>query len=136
MTELFDTITKEFFSKYGPFSIVAGYLIYDRWTEWKEDRKQEQELKRKKESGEYISWKDLQTTLEMQGRHISKIESLLDEHLEKEKQEDIMIGKLQTNHENLKEKVESENTHVFSQLKSLHDKFDALTRILLEQRKA
>ena len=67
--------------------------------------------------------------------HLSKLQNRVDEHLAKEAQEDIMLAEMRGEQKSMKEKAEIENEHIFAQLKSLHDKFDTLTRIMLEGKK-
>lgn len=117
------------FEKYGWVGVMAAFIAIDKFViPWW----------RKNHSKKWVSWTELQSQIKGNADTIAEVKNKLGKHLEEEAEEDIMVAKLQTDHDNLKEKVETENNHVFSQLKSLHEKidakFDTLTRILLEKK--
>lgn len=66
-------------------------------------------------------------------KKVEDVEARLNRHLEKEAITDVRFGKMETEQTNLKERMETETNHIFSQLKSLHEKFDKLTQIMLEK---
>lgn len=94
----------------------------------------------------HVSEKDIQAQLDSLNRvrdlNLGRIVQLetrmhkVDEHLDQEQEEIAMFSQLRSDIDHMKDKVETENSHVFAQLKSLHEKFDTLTRIMLEQKKA
>lgn len=111
-----------FAKHYGLSTAIAVWLFWKHYLEPKE----------KKKKGTYVSW---QTITERQDSHSTKIgvlQTQLDRHLEKEAEEDIRMERMAGEIKSIEDKRITESGHVFSQLKSLHEKVDSLTRILLE----
>jgi len=94
----------------------------------------------------YISWKDLHDRQNIYERKIEMIErshveiakmvGILDgnysRQVEKDALRDIQNAELRTDHVSLKLLLQTEREHIFSQLKSLHDKVDQNYKSIME----
>ena len=65
---------------------------------------------------------------------ISALEDSFKVHLEKEAIEDVKFGVFESTQKALKEKFETENNHIFSQLRDIHTKLDSVMKILIERK--
>ena len=110
-------------------AIIAVVLIFEKaaylWRRWRSLLKQ---LPSNHNAAELSREKDLDLD-----RRITALESALKGHLEKEAIEDIRLGKMDVQLIALEDRVILENGHIFSQLKSIHEKIDKLFEVLLKR---
>ena len=127
MEELFKLIPA-IFKQNGLVGLICIFLLWDRlYRPHKARKNEESERDHKKASGEWISWSDLK-------KRQDDLEKLIQARMIKEAEKDIILGKLQTEMTGMKDKQSSENEHIFSQLKGLHEGLGDLLKMLAERK--
>ena len=107
-------------------AIKGGYAIpFVLWFLWE---KKVEHGRRK--SPEWVSWKDVKILKDQ----MTKLEGIVYGHLEKEAEENVKIGIMDTRIGATDEKVKTETAHIFSQLTAIHLKLDSLTELILKSK--
>jgi len=101
---------------YGVSGLFMAYIFWEKFLhpQWK------------KSKGTYVSYSAIK-------EQMNSLENKLNGHLVKENVEDIMFAKLETDHENLKDKIQTETGHIFGQLASIHERLDQIFEILAKK---
>ena len=78
------------FKQNGLVGLICIFLLWDRiYRPHKARKSEESERERKRASGEWVSWSDLKKKLDF-------LEKIIQDHLEKEAQEDVRMAKMET----------------------------------------
>ena len=86
-------------------------------------------IKKKYSNGNWVSWKEINTRSKENEKAIGELKTKMEQHIAQSHLDELRLERMESNQEHLK----SEDAHIFSQLKSLHDKFDTLTEIMLRK---
>lgn len=115
-----DEILLWILERHGVAGIIVGFLLWDKigkpW--WKKNVKDD-----------WISWKDVKANR----KDIEAMKEILNGHLEKEAQEDILIGKMQIKLGEQEKRLDGEiddlkdrDEHIFKQNESIFNKLDVM----------
>ena len=103
----------------GGFALpVVAWFLWDKW----KAREEKREIEEKKRSGEYVSFQEVRAL----GRDLKDLSQKVYAHLKKEEAEEARFVKIEGKQESLEDKVKTENGHIFSQLKDIHENVSAL----------
>ena len=114
-------IFNEVFKYFGLPGVIILYLMWDRWQDRNTEKELEDERKKRKASGDWISGQDFKRVSD----DLTALTVKMNGHLEKEALEDVKLAKMESEQDHFKENIveikenQKETFRLISEIKTM-----------------
>ena len=114
-------ILNEVFKYFGLPGVIILYLVWDRWQDRNTEKELENERKKRRSSGEWISGQEFKRVSD----DLMALTVKMNGHLEKEAVEDVKIAKMESEQDHFKENIveikenQKETFRLISEIKNM-----------------